>query len=370
MIRIACVLPGLHRVNRGAEVAFESIARELGAMPGFEVTLIGAGESRAGTPYDFVHAGCVPRERFERWPRIPVLRHEYAYEELTFLPGLWGAYRPSDFDVTITCSYPFTNWLLRWRKSRGRRPLHVFVTQNGDWPLHRHNAEYRWFDCDAVVCINPDYLDAHADKWPSRLIPNGVDCDLFHPGPAEHDRFGLSSELPTVLIVSALAPSKRVIEGIRAVASSGDAQLVVAGDGPQRDEVDLTGHRLLNNRFRRVCLSREQMPALYRAADVFLHMSLDEPFGNVYIEALASGLPVVAHDRRVTRWALDRFGTYVDAESTSATAGGIREAIERQGPTFTSEAACYAGRRFSWRTIALDYADFIRELLRNGHGSV
>jgi glycosyltransferase involved in cell wall biosynthesis len=350
-------------VNRGAEVAFESIAREMGAMPGFEVTLIGSGHGRHDTSYRFIHAGCVPRERFERWPMMPVLRNEYAYEELTFIPRLWGAYRPSDYDVTITCSYPFTNWLLRWRKVGGRRPLQVFVTQNGDWPLQRRNAEFRWFDCDAVVCINPDYYDAHAGTWPSRLIPNGVNCDLFHPGPAEHDWFGLSSGLPIVLIVSALVPSKRVVEGVRAVASLGDVQLVVAGDGPQRDEVDRTGRHLLNSRFRRVCLSCGQMPALYRTADVFLHMSLDEPFGNVYIEALASGLPVVAHDRRVTRWALDRFGTYVDAESTSATADGVCEALKRQGPTFTSEAADYARHRFSWHTIAQDYARFIQELV-------
>ena len=38
------------------------------------------------------------------------------------------------------------------------------------------------------------------------------------------------------------------------------------------------------------------MPGLYRSAEVLLHMSVDEPFGNIYVEALASGLPVVTHD--------------------------------------------------------------------------
>jgi len=41
--RVAMVLPGLHRVRRGAEVAFESVASELALIPGFEVTLIGTG---------------------------------------------------------------------------------------------------------------------------------------------------------------------------------------------------------------------------------------------------------------------------------------------------------------------------------------
>ena len=56
---------------------------------------------------------CVPRERFERLPALPTLRSNDAYEELTFAPGLFGAYAPGEYDVTCTCAYPFTNWVLR-----------------------------------------------------------------------------------------------------------------------------------------------------------------------------------------------------------------------------------------------------------------
>ena len=73
--------------------------------------------------------------------------------------------RPADFDLTVTCSYPFVNWLLRARR-RGGRPAHVFVTQNGDWPAQRVNAEYRWFDCDGLVCTNPEYFERHRAAWP------------------------------------------------------------------------------------------------------------------------------------------------------------------------------------------------------------
>jgi len=51
---------------------------------------------------------------------------EFAYEDLTFIPGLLMNYRPSDYDVTVTCSYPFTNWALRRPELRKRRPPHVF----------------------------------------------------------------------------------------------------------------------------------------------------------------------------------------------------------------------------------------------------
>src|SRR5260370_42702343 len=127
-MRILFALPGLHRVARGAETAFISIACEL-AKSGDSLTLIGSGRPRAGTPYRFIHAGSLSREKFEAFPALPALRNESAYEELTFVPALLSQLRLAEYDVTLTCSYPFTNWVLRRPVWRGRRPPHVFVTQ-------------------------------------------------------------------------------------------------------------------------------------------------------------------------------------------------------------------------------------------------
>src|SRR5262245_41112665 len=111
-MRVLFALPGLHRYDRGAEVAFISVAREL-AKGGDSVTLICSGQPRVGMPYRFLRAPSVARERFETFPSIVGLRGECAYEELTFVPSLLRQYRPADYDVTVTCSYPFTNWALR-----------------------------------------------------------------------------------------------------------------------------------------------------------------------------------------------------------------------------------------------------------------
>src|SRR6185437_13851431 len=104
-MRILFVLPGLHRYDRGAEVAFVAVANELAKL-GETITLVGSGQERPGTPYRFIHAASLTRKRFESLPSIPPLRNEFAYEELTFVPGLLLHYRPSDYDVTLTCSYP------------------------------------------------------------------------------------------------------------------------------------------------------------------------------------------------------------------------------------------------------------------------
>lgn len=360
-LRIAFCLPGLHRVVRGAEVALESIAGELARSGKHEVTLIGSGEPRPGDPYKFLHAACVPRERFEGWPSIPGLRSDTAYEELSFLPGLLRRFDPSTQDIVVTCSYPFMNWIMRARRFPKRRPLQVFVTQNGDYPLHRTNSEFRWFASDGVVCTNPDYFDAHAERYLTRLIPNGVDPTVFSPGPGDPTLLGLPGDVRrVVLMVSALIPSKRVLEGIHAVSSVPDVHLVVAGDGPLRAEVDALGANLLGSRFHRVQVPRREMPNLYRTASTFLHMSLDEPSANAYLEALATGLPIVTHDRRVTRWTLGDHGTFVDANDLGAVSAAVASALEREQPR--EEAARTAESRFSWKAIAAEYGGFFEEL--------
>ena len=189
-MRILFALPGLHRFGRGAEVVFESIAQQVAAAGNHQVTLVGSGEVRPGRAYDFVHVPAVSRERFEHWPKLPFLRHEFMYEELTFAAGLLRLPIVEQADVTMTCSYPYTNWALR-RRRRGGRPAHVFVTQNGDWPALKRGPEPRFFSCDGLICTNPLYYERNSARWHSTLIPNGVDPLRFLPGPARRAELGL-----------------------------------------------------------------------------------------------------------------------------------------------------------------------------------
>ena len=294
-MRILFALPGLHQFDRGAEIAFISIAEEL-AKAGDAVTLIGSGSHRTLAPYRYLRAPCLTRMHFESFPSLPVLRNEYAYEELTFIPGLLCRYRPADYDVTLTCSYPFTNWILRRPALGASRPPHVFVTQNGDWPAYANDSEYRLFGCEGLVCTNPDFYERNRTRWRCRVIPNGVDIKRFHPGAVERQEFALPANRLIVLMVSALISSKRVDAGIEAVSRIPDAHLVVAGDGPLRQAINAKAARLLPGRFTQLSVAPERMPQLYRSADIFLHLCKEEAFGNVFVEAMACGLPVVGHE--------------------------------------------------------------------------
>ena len=355
-MRILFALPGFHRYDRGAEVALLSVAQEL-AYSGHSVCVMGSGEERNGVSYDFVHIPSVCRERLERLPRMAPFRSETSWEDATFAVGLLQAYRPAAFDCAVTCSFPFTHWALR--RPAKKKPVQVFVTQNGDWPAWSNDAEFRTFWCDGLVCTNPDYLDRNQEQWNCELIPNGIDLERFSPVAPEPARFGLPLDKSIVLMVSALIDSKRVVDGINAVASIEDAVLVVAGDGPLREEVERHAARLLPGRFFRLNLPSSEMPSLYSSADVFLHLSLLESFGNVFLEARACGLPIVGHDTPRLRWILEKGRDFLCDTSDHATlVTFLREALAfgraaKQPPDV---------KKFAWRQIAQQYLVFFQKL--------
>ncbi len=359
-MRILFALPGLHRYDRGAEIAFISVARAL-ARSGNTVTLIGSGQDRPAEPYRFLRAASVARESFESFPSIPPFRNEYAYEEFTFIPDLLRRYRPAHYDVTLTCGYPFTNWVLRRPTLRATRPPHVFVTENGDWPAKARNSEYRFFGCEGLVCTNPDFYERNKARWRCRLIPNGVDCDRFQPGPPQRQTFGLPSDRLIVLMVSALIPSKRVDLGIEAVSRIQNAYLVVAGDGPLRQRIDAAAAQLLPGRFARVSVSPAKMPALYRSADLFLHLSDEEPFGNVFLEAMACDLPIVAPDSARLRWIVGEDEFLMNEDSPAAIASRIEMA--RSPSPVKQQLRERRAAAFSWVKIAAMYRDFLQEVI-------
>ncbi len=360
-MHILFALPGLHRVNRGAEVAFESVAQEIARRGRHQVTLAGSGQPIEGRAYDFRHIPNVDRKHFESWPKVPFLRNEFMYEDLTFSAGL-AARGTFGADLTVTCNYPFTSWALRKPGFRHKRAPFVFVTQNSDWPAIYRSGEARFFNCDGLLCTNPIYFARNKDRWHATLIPNGLDPSRFHPGEDNRKSLGLPTGRKLVLMVSALEPGKRVIEAIRAVALVKDAFLVVAGDGPQRQQVDQLASEILHGRFKRATFPREQMPDLYRSADLFLHTKIEESFGNVYIEALSSGIPIVAHDDEVTRWILGNHARLVDTNSTELLAAAIRQALSTERIN-NADTVAWAHKRYAWAEVANQYEKFFEATL-------
>lgn len=121
-----------------------------------------------------------------------------------------------------------------------------------------------------------------------RLWPRGVDLNLFHPSTAGDD----DRARPVALYVGRLAPEKGVLRLAALADPASGFDLVVVGDGPDRNRVR---RRLsaANVRFTGLLHGTELADA-YRSADVFVFPSTTDTLGLVVLEALASGLPVVA----------------------------------------------------------------------------
>ncbi|WP_420450776.1 glycosyltransferase family 4 protein [Ilumatobacter sp.] len=370
-MRVLVALSGIHRVARGAEVALESIADGLGRL-GHDVEVVGTGPHQDGRSYRYRRIPVVERERFARWPTVPPLRDPAVYEGITTVPGLLFASRPADHDITITCGFPVENVVLRRPSLRGCRPRHVFVTENGDWPAQQLGREAAaLFSCDGLVCTNPVYLARNRDRWRTALIPNGVDVERFAPGPDERRRLGLPVDVPVVLMVSALIDSKRIERGIEAVAALSAAGgtdgvasasvLVVAGTGPEHDRLVELGQSALGDRFSVRAFDFDDMPALYRSADVLYHPTLLESFGNVYIEAMACGIPVVAHRSEVTEWIVGEHGWLVDTDDAPTNVAALRAALDDR--TDRAAISDEVRDRFSWASVALRYERFCADVL-------
>ena len=193
------------------------------------------------------------------------------------------------------------------------------------------------------------------------LIPSGVDCRRFQPGQGSRQQFGIPENSFVVLMVSALETSKRVAAGIRAVSEIDDAYLVIAGDGSLRAEIDQLAATLLPGRFKRLQVLPKQMPALYQSADLFLHLSRIESFGNVFLEALASGLPLVGHDSARTRWIVGEREYLIGSDGPAEIAEQIQRA--RSEPSVNKQARTARASKFSWNNVAFQYRAFLQEVV-------
>jgi len=109
------------------------------------------------------------------------------------------------------------------------------------------------------------------------------------------------------------------------------------------------------------------MPILYQSADVFLHCSREEAIGNVFGEALACGLPVVAHNMPRVRWLVGNEEFVVDTNDTAAIAASLERARRLEHNARLKRVT--PARRLSWDTIAGEYGHFFTDVLCGHTGS-
>jgi len=159
---------------------------------------------------------------------------------------------------------------------------------------------------DQIIVPSPKFqrlLLAQKVKQPITVVPNGIDLSMFKaakkPG-SLRNRLGLSPDAQILLTVGRMDPEKRlefVVDAFELVAERlPNAHLVFAGDGGSRKSVEerAKASRASDRIHFLGMVNRAELPDIFHDAAVFLSASTTEVHPISVIEAIASGLPMVA----------------------------------------------------------------------------
>jgi glycosyltransferase involved in cell wall biosynthesis len=207
-----------------------------------------------------------------------------------------------------------------------------------------------------------------------RIVPNGVDTQRFTPnGDCETIRGRLvAGNRQIVLFVGSLIPRKGVtylVEAARRIVKENRETLfLIVGGGPMKNklEADVAAAGLTRNFTFIRGVSEEDLPAVYRCADVFALPSIQEGQGIVLLEAQSCGKPVVAFNVTGVREAVknDETGILVNPSSDNLAAAilrllsdaPLREKLGGNGRKFVQ-------KEFSWDVSAGKMLNVYREAL-------
>lgn len=237
--------------------------------------------------------------------------------------------------------------------------LNLYPSMPAIAPLIKANLD----GCSHLVCVCNELKDvALGLGMPAArisVIGNGVDANRFSRGDRADSRraLGLPADATLVLSVGHMTERKGFHLLIEACARIRPARpgllLVIAGDGPQRGELErLAEASGLGDGVRFAgAVRNESLPAWYQAADLFALASSREGWPNVLCEAQACGLPAVA--TRV--WGIPEIvkdpslGVLVAERSAEGLMAGLEEALARPWDRAHIEAV---GRARTWDAVA------------------
>jgi glycosyltransferase involved in cell wall biosynthesis len=200
--------------------------------------------------------------------------------------GLVGLRHAHETGIPVAASYQtdLPGFIARWGLGVVSEPMWEFL---------------RWVHDQADLNFCPSYFTLQELERRGfrnlRVWGRGVDVERFHPRHFNTEwRVRLSGgqpDAPVILTVSRLSPEKRV-SMLRPLADAlPQARLAIVGDGPIRQmlEYQFAGTPTVFTGY----LHGADLAAAYASADIFVLTSANETFGNVVLEAMASGLPVV-----------------------------------------------------------------------------
>lgn len=281
------------------------------------------------------------------------LKSEYGWEQLSFWWKLWPILRRDKFDILHVQDPLLAFWCRKFRKLGILKTVEILAHGTEETPDFLNQFDYvqhlaPWHAEQAVRGQKSEDRKQRTERRDWRCVPNFVDTEIFKPIQDTSYRFQdlarirKKFEIPgDAFVIGDVAAvkknHKRVDYLIREFADLCQVLqvtgcrlhpfLLVAGARcDDTDELVALAERLAPGRMKIVTdLQRELMPDLYRSMDVFVHSALFEMMPIAFLEAMASGLPMICHHHPVMKWIIGEKGRGQGAESMAQRAWRIGE---------------------------------------------
>lgn len=300
-------------------------------------------------------------------PKVEVLGNQLFTETIGILRGR------EDYDVVHAHSHLFfsTNvaaaycW---WEDIPLALTCHGLNSQRGPFWLSRTHlrtlGKWTYDSADVTFCytdVEQTKLRELGVKADVAVVNNRVDTERFSPSGKKHERIEAAVG-PAIVFAGRLVNGKRPQDVLAAFEiiqdRCPDTKLFFCGDGPMRDRLEdtaaETGLNDVVTFLGRVPYS--EMPAVFRAADLFVLPSRTEGFPRTVLEALSCETPVVSSNLEQTAKVVEQTGATVEVGDVKGLAAAVSDLAEDE--QLLSDLGKH-GRRIV--ITRYDWADTVRE---------
>lgn len=288
--------------------------------------------------------------------RYTNILHPTAIESFQFAKVVFREIKKRDnYYVIFPVTGPGCHWAAK--KYRDRHFVPFFATGGGgmgpgEWWIIKSKP-------NCYVCIsNEQYKWASKYTSKTELIPNGTYISDYSK-PTRKEKYTINKKNKLVICAGHLDTSfKRHQLAIQAVSKIKNVDLLILGQGEAKEELMSLGNRLMPGRLQIFGVPHSEIAYYYQSADLFTLPSLAEPFGIVYIEAMAAGLPCVATDDETRREIIGNAGITCDVENIEEYSKAIKDALSIDWDDKPyKRASCY-----DYSVIGAKYVEMIKRI--------
>ena len=306
----------------------------------------------------------LPCFKSDRWSHLFKEKNYYAQQlsySFSFIPLVIG----QGYDIVHYSEPGMGNFLYHAKK----------------WFKPKYKILFTNWGMEGSYCLRPDHLQEITSpaydktinygipKNKVSFIPYGLRTENFtvsYDRPALREKYGIPKDKFVILSVAALnRRHKRIDYLIRETSRLGNDFFLLVVGHPEEPDLNQLGENLLGQNFKSLYIPFDQMPEIYQLADLFVIPSLAEGFCLALVEAMCSGLPVIANDTSIFQWVVGEPRCLADLSKEGILVQKIREMATNYDSfkKIAEKNRARAIERFDWSHLKKDYVHLYERVL-------